>query len=576
LSSIAYIVVALIQLSFGQVPVEELPQTVPSNEVPENEIMALEDSRFGVLSDPAELDFVDGLDEELERLRLRDQDTTAILEMIQIITGRYILRPQNLPQVKINFDSFTVLTKRQTLRVVESLLAMNGIGITKIDDQFFKAVPAANMNVHVPIWLDGPASAIKPNQNIYTKMFYLEHMTVEQMREILNPFATPNVSTLLVYPKADAILITDSLLNLQRMEKMIEKMDKVPEENITVFSFALQNSEAKSFLDETLAKGFAKESLLGKQFHVIPSFGRTGTHSIRITCHKNDETRIRKILEMLDFEWDLGLDFEIVTLKHALAADIEELLQKFKGMDMGPVAEQAPSQPQTGKGGTPEVSRSNYEARNGYFSSRFTFFADERSNSIIIGGLVSDVALAKARIKDLDIPVDYASDLISLRFATAEKVVEILRELSRVSEQQAKSPQATAVAKPSVGNTGGAQAKASDGGKLSESFAVTADPRTNSVFVSGTSYDVELAREKIKLLDKSLPMAQIDTIFVMVTLTGNTSRGIDLFSNAFYEKSGGGTIEDPQSGTSRDVPAGESLSFNANIPGFGGPITFGF
>lgn len=576
LSSIAYIVVALIQLSFGQVPVEELPQTVPSNEVPENEIMALEDSRFGVLSDPAELDFVDGLDEELERLRLRDQDTTAILEMIQIITGRYILRPQNLPQVKINFDSFTVLTKRQTLRVVESLLAMNGIGITKIDDQFFKAVPAANMNVHVPIWLDGPASAIKPNQNIYTKMFYLEHMTVEQMREILNPFATPNVSTLLVYPKADAILITDSLLNLQRMEKMIEKMDKVPEENITVFSFALQNSEAKSFLDETLAKGFAKESLLGKQFHVIPSFGRTGTHSIRITCHKNDETRIRKILEMLDFEWDLGLDFEIVTLKHALAADIEELLQKFKGMDMGPFAEQAPSQPQTGKGGTPEVSRSNYAARNGYFSSRFTFFADERSNSIIIGGLVSDVVLAKARIKDLDIPVDYASDLISLRFATAEKVVEILRELSRVSEQQAKSSQATAVAKPSVGNTGGAQAKASDGGKLSESFAVTADPRTNSVFVSGTSYDVELAREKIKLLDKSLPMAQIDTIFVMVTLTGNTSRGIDLFSNAFYEKSGGGTIEDPQSGTSRDVPAGESLSFNANIPGFGGPITFGF
>ena len=578
LSSIASIVVALIQLSFGQVPVEELPQAVPSNKVPENEIMALDDSRFGVLSDPAELDFVDGLDEELERLRLRDQDTTAILEMIQIITERYILRPQNLPQVKINFDSFTILTKRQTLRVLESLLAMNGIGITKIDDEFFKAVPAANMNVHVPIWLDGPASAIKPNQNIYTKMFYLEHMTVEQMREILNPFATPNVSTLLTYPKADAILITDSLLNLQRMEKIIEKMDKVPEENITVFSFALQNSEAKSFLEETLSKGFTKESLLGKQFHVTPEWGRKGTHSIRVTCHKNDETRIRKILEMLDFEWDLGLDFEIVTLKHALAADIEELLQKFKGMDMGPVAEQAPSQPPTGKGGAPEASGANASyARNGYFSSRFTFFADERSNSIIIGGLVSDVALAKARIKDLDIPVDYASDLISLRYATAEKVVGILKELSSENDEKGSSrPKPTAGGKPSVGNAGGTQAKASDGGKLSEGFAVTADPRTNSVFVSGTSFDVELAREKIKLLDKSLPMAQIDTIFVMVTLTGNTNRGIDLFSNAFYEKSGGGTIEDPQSGTSRDVPAGESLSFNANLPGFGGPITFGF
>jgi type II secretory pathway component GspD/PulD (secretin) len=149
--------------------------------------------------------------------------------------------------------------------------------------------------------------------------------------------------------------------------------------------------------------------------------------------------------------------------------------------------------------------------------------------------------------------------------------------LSRENDGKGSSrPKSNAGGKPSVGNAGGGQAKASDGGKLSGSFAVTADPRTNSVFVSGTSFDVELAREKIKLLDKSLPMAQIDTIFVMVTLTGNTNRGIDLFSNAFYEKSGGGTIQDPQTGTSRVVPAGESLSFDANLPGFGGPITFGF
>ena len=573
-----YLFIFFVSLSASaQVPVDELPDVPMANENVDVQFLPNEDFGSGILSDPAELDFVDGLDEELERLRLRDQDTTAILEMIQIITGRYILRPQNLPQVKINFDSFTVLTKRQTLRVLESLLAMNGIGITKIDDQFFKAVPAANMNVHVPIWLDGPASAIKPNQNIYTKMFYLEHMPVEQMREILNPFATPNVSTLLTYPKADAILITDSLLNLQRMEKMIEKMDKVPLENITVFPFTLQNTEGKSFLEETLGKGFTKETLLGKQFHVTPSFGLTGNHTIKVTCHKNDETRIRKILEMLDCEWDLGLDFEIVTLKHALAADVEKLLQRFKGMLVGGQVTDAPSQPQTGKGGTPEASRTSAASRNGYFSSLFDCFADERSNSIIVGGKASDVALAKARIKDLDIPVDYTSDLISLRFATAEKVVEILRELSRENDGKGSSrPKSNAGGKPSVGNAGGGQAKASDGGKLSGSFAVTADPRTNSVFVSGTSFDVELAREKIKLLDKSLPMAQIDTIFVMVTLTGNTNRGIDLFSNAFYEKSGGGTIQDPQTGTSRVVPAGESLSFDANLPGFGGPITFGF
>ena len=102
----------------------------------------------------------------MERLLLRDHDTNMILDMIQMITGRYILRPQNLPAVKITFDSMSVLTKRETLRALESLLAMNGIGITKMDDLFFKAVPASGINVHVPIWLDGPAIGLRPSQRI--------------------------------------------------------------------------------------------------------------------------------------------------------------------------------------------------------------------------------------------------------------------------------------------------------------------------------------------------------------------------------------------------------------------------
>ena len=97
--------------------------------------------------------------------------------MIQTITGRYILRPQNLPQVKITFDSMNVLTRRETLLALESLLAMNGIGITKIDSQFFKAVPATGMNKHVPIWLDVPPSSLPSSQRIYVKMFSLEYVS---------------------------------------------------------------------------------------------------------------------------------------------------------------------------------------------------------------------------------------------------------------------------------------------------------------------------------------------------------------------------------------------------------------
>ena len=476
LSILAFWTIGFLSTGTAQVPVDQLPQSPEPDTGDNNQIPSLGELGLGVLSDPDELSLVDGLDEELERLRLRDQDTTGILEMIQIITERYILRPQNLPQVKINFDSFTVLTKRQTLRVLESLLAMNGIGITKIDDQFFKAVPAANMNVHVPIWLDGPASLIKPNQNIYTKMFYLEHMPVEQMRELLNPFATPNVSTLLTYPKADAILITDSLLNLQRMEKMIEEMDKPANQNMVIFTYRVFG-DGESFYKEILSKSFGKEQMLGKEFYVTPEFSLKGNHTIRVICHKNDEVRLREIIEQLDFEFDLKLE----------------------------------------------------------------------------------------------------SALIGLRYSKAEEVVNILDQLIGGGDSSSNRPNPNPGAPQPAPNPiqGGAQKTFEDKSNLfSDYFSAVPDPRTNSVFASGTQNDIKLAKEKIKDLDKALPMAQIDTIFVMVTLTGDTSRGIEMFGNALYQKTEPGNVPQPD-GTTSFNPGGDSLTFSANLP-VGGPMTFGF
>ena len=203
--SLAFLLLGFLFEVHGQVPVDDLPATpVPSpGSVSQDEF---DDLGLGVLADPIELSLVDGLEEPLERLRLRDQDTNMILDMIQLLTNKYILRPQNLPQVKVNFDSFSILTKRETLLVLDSLLAMNGVGISRINERVYKAVPAAGMNVHVPIWLEGPASSIQPSQRIYMKMFHLEYAPAVEVREQLIPFSTPNVGALLLFEKANSIL----------------------------------------------------------------------------------------------------------------------------------------------------------------------------------------------------------------------------------------------------------------------------------------------------------------------------------------------------------------------------------
>ena len=450
----------------SQVPAGEIPG-LPSPSADEQLVPEVgsdfDDLGFGmgVLSDPVELSMVDGLDEPLERLRLRDQDTNMILEMIQLLTGKYILRPQNLPQIKVNFDSFSVLTKRETLLALDSLLAMNGVGVTKIDDRFYKAVPAAGMNVHVPIWLDGPASLIKPSQRIYVKMFRLEYAPAVEVREQLNPFSTPNVGTLLVFEKANSILATDSLLNLQRMEKLLLSIDRP----------------------------ISKE--------------------------------------------DLGTDFYIHDTLHAGARELES---KLKTMIEGSF--------KSFLGGTTQVE------------------SDERTGKLIVVTRKENLETIKFILETLDAPVKMktTSKLFKLQHAESKDIQSILDEViknqQRIKQQvqggknirstanKANTPPQSSAPGGKVAPTSNqpnAAGNSNDGGDGSHEFSdfitISADQRSNAIFVYGTKADIEEIGRMIESLDQPLPLARIDTIFVMVDLTEQNQRGIDaLFSNLEWSK----------------------------------------
>ena len=393
---------------------------------------AQEDSFVGSLfSDPSEIENIEGLDEPLERVRLRDQDTNLILDMIQTITERYILRPQNLPQVKISFDSMSVLTRRETLLALESLLAMNGIGITKIDSQFFKAVPASGMNVHVPIWLDVPAVSLPPSQRIYVKFFKLDYMPVDKMREILNPFATPNVSSLLIFPSANSIMITDCLVNLQRMEKIIGRIDVTKSDSpIVVVEYNPRHTIARD-LSEIMSSKI--KEVFQNEFLVVPTFSyKTLGETLSFTCHKFDRTRLLQLIEKFDLPSGIKFKSKLVPLYHADATEVSKMLDGF----------------------------------------------------------------TKAQVIENSVP--------------------------------SKKIKSTPPTVPSTSSPTPTLSRGKDIDSLFSKFASTSpDARSNGIFLTGTEEDVRKLEEMIRVLDTPLPMAKIDTIFVMVDLSQANQRGID-------------------------------------------------
>lgn len=448
---------AFLILLSAQVPV---PEVTPSLDAPDEQPETLEPAGLGsgIFSDPEELANIEGLEDPMERLKIRDHDANMVLDAIQMITGRYILRPQNLPQVKISFDSVSVLTKRETLLALESLLSMNGVGITRIDSQFYKAVPTAGMNVHVPIWLDAPAASLSPSQRIYIKMFHLEYAPALEVREQLNPFATPSVGSLLVFEKANSILITDALLNLQRMEKLLETIDRP----------------------------------------------------------------IRKE--------DLGTDFFVWSTKHAGARELES---KLKGMIEGSL--------KPFLGGTTQLD------------------SDERTGKLIIITREENKDTIWFFLEEFDAPVKMktTSKLFKLQHAESKDIQSILDEViknqQRIKQQiqgknvaaRAKATQNAKVTPAVPGGAGTASVNtqsSSDGGsegahEFSDFVTISSDERSNAILVYGTKADIEEIGRMIESLDQPLPLARIDTIFVMVDLTEQHQRGIDaLFGGLEWSK----------------------------------------
>jgi type II secretory pathway component GspD/PulD (secretin) len=316
-------------------------------------------------------------------------------------------------------------------------------------------------------------------------MFPLSYAPAIEVREQLNPFSTPNIGTLLVFEKANSILATDSLLNLQRMEKLLESIDRP------------------------------------------------------ISAE------------------ELGTEFYVHNTQHAGARELEG---KLRAMIDGSL--------KSFLGGTTQVD------------------SDERTGKLIVVTRKENIPTIEFILQTLDAPVKMktSSKLFKLQHAEALEITKILDEVINNQKQIKQKLQKNSIpnvgqkntaakpptpGSPKTNNTQSTQgAGNADGGDSSHEFSdfisISADERSNAILVYGTKGDIEEVGKMISSLDEPLPLARIDTIFVMVDLSEQNQRGIDaLFGGLEWSKYARGE-------------RGENLFgevTNINVPGSDGSTT---
>ena len=169
---------------------------------------------------------VEDPDVMIDLLVLTDETAIQVIELLEQLTDKIILRRQDLPATKINFNSRGPIKKSEAILALESLLSLNGIMLTDMGGRFLKAVPASNPSTQVPTMIHGSTQYLPSSQQIYAKLFKLNYLVADQTTtNLITQSLSPN-HNLTIYPKSNALLITDALVNLQRIEKLLKENDK--------------------------------------------------------------------------------------------------------------------------------------------------------------------------------------------------------------------------------------------------------------------------------------------------------------------------------------------------------------
>ena len=385
-------------------PPAGIPRPVirPASNQPVEEELLQRDSQLVDTGDPV-------MQETVGLIRIPEMGTNEVLEMLENFTSKPILRQQTLPSVKITFFSQNALTRGEAITAIESLLALNGIAITTLGDKFLKAVPSAIINAQVPRPWEGSTLNATPSQMIYEKLFEVDFLTPEEAATLLQPLMSQGAP--IAFAKSNLILVTDALINLQRIERLLPVLDQPGKMRTEMLFFELQNLDAEEVVRrlQQLVTGALKNRLENNT--TFDADDRT--NQIIVFTHKSNVELISRLIGKLDIDVAPTTATNVYSIRYADAVEVVNIIEQV-------VSGQRDVRTETGDANNPaaqaararaaaQVRQSNQvaaaaraEATNLQFSDYLTIVPDERANTIVASGTHNDLRYLEQLIEQID------------------------------------------------------------------------------------------------------------------------------------------------------------------------------
>jgi general secretion pathway protein D len=357
-------------------------------------------------------------EEMVSTLVLRNDSVDMVLDLYERWSGRTLIRPASLPAATFTLNLDKPLPKSEALRALETLLNRNGIGMAPLGERFTLVSQLNLIRADAPELITGSTLGLPPSGRIAAKIFTLGFLRVAEFAPQLQPLLNPAIATPpSVFDKTNSLLIVDSVANLQRIENLIEQLDRPASSSLAVKAYTLGYAKASDVATKlrTLLGG-----PLAAQIGTATTYQPDDrTNQLLLISDPREHAFFDDLVARLDVRADPSTRSEVIFLKHADALQVEALLAKLvsgqntaaqrsgaasnrlASRNRNAAVETAPTTPTPATPNSPANALAGVNSEE--FSSLLTIVADERSNAIVVAGTPDDIRLVASLVNRLDV-----------------------------------------------------------------------------------------------------------------------------------------------------------------------------
>ena len=348
---------------------------------------------------------------------LRDETVAQVLDLMQRWTGKSILRPQALPASVYTLSLPASITRDEALLAIETLLNLNGIAVIQQGDKFLKVVPNLVAKSESPALIAGSTLTLPPSGRIATKIYTLKHANAQEfVTQITSGLNATLASPPIFFGRNNAFLITDSITNLQKIEKLVEQLDRPQLDLVVTKSYTLKNAMATDMIAKLTAMLRTPQVASGGAPFRL-STGTTfladeRTNRVLLMGSADQHDFFDKLIETLDQKSNPNTKTDVIFLRHADAQQVATLVtslvtgQTTASARAGNTVRNTtlnrtptPVAPVAGAAGAAGPAQMGADE----FSSNLTVLPDIRSNSVVVSGTNDDLRLLHDLIDKVDI-----------------------------------------------------------------------------------------------------------------------------------------------------------------------------